>query len=324
MKTKSILAAALCALVLVGCGKKGADKFKEVKLDGKNVSATDSIGYYMGETMAVQVDGMAKNDTLLKDKKARENFDEGFYAGLEAVTGDNEAFNLGFVQGVSVAFGVSEQLKAMGENVDIAAIASGYTNAFDKNGNLKKKVEEESSMHSMKLQALMSQMQGKAQQKKNEEFMKKTEAAKKKLVGEAKKGGYTDVNGYYVKTLAAGKGKLKNGQKVAAVITLKDGTGKEVYPSQPIPQTIGEASNLSPAIDAIVSTVEMNGKYQIIGTVEQIFGKDVAAQVVQQGQVDPSQLYILEYEVAPESTLSNQMQTPPVDAAPDAPVTPAK
>lgn len=299
MKTKTILAAALCALVLVGCGKKGADKFNEVKLDGK-ATANDSIGYYLGEQMAMQRVELAKSDTLLKTAEAQAKYDEGFYAGLEAMTGENEAFNEGFINGVTLAGQLLSQGKALGEKFDIAAVASGYAASFDKNGKPVKNLEKKATENQGKLMTMMQQLQGKAMKKQADEAIKKTAPAKKILDAEAKKAGYTKTSGYYVKTVQAGNGsKLKNGDNVTATIGLSDTEGNVIFPANPIGQTVGTGSTYSPALDAVQTSLEMNGKYLIIGTVDQLFAPDMASQAIMSGQLDPTKLYVIDYEVMP-------------------------
>lgn len=304
MKTKTILTAALCALVLVGCGKKGADKFNEVKLDGK-ASTNDSIGYYLGEQMALQRVQMAQSDTLLKSAEAQAKYDEGFYAGLEAMMGDNKAFNAGFINGVTLAGQLLEQGEALNEKFDIAAVASGYAASFDKNGKAVNKLQEKATANQGKLMTMMQQLQGKAMKKQADEAIKKTAPAKKKLDAEAKKAGYTKTNGFYVKTVASGNGtKLKNGDNITAVIGFSDAAGNQIFPANPIGQTVGTGATYSPAIDALQTSLEMNGKYLIMGTVDQLFAPDMAAQAIMSGQVDPTQLYVIDYEIAPAADIN--------------------
>lgn len=305
MKTKTIFAAALCALVLVGCGKKGADKFNEVKLDAK-ASSSDSIGYFLGEQLAADRVQRAKTDTLLKSSEAQAKYDEGFYAGLEAMTGDNKAFNAGFINGVMIANELLAQGDALGEKFDIAAVASGYNSAFDKKGNPVKDLDKKAQEHQGKLMTMMQQLQGKAMKRQADEAIKKTAPAKKALPATAKKEGYKAVNGYYMKTVAPGNGtKLKNGDVITATLGLKDTKGNEIFPANPIGQTVGTGSVYSPAIDALQTSMEMNGKYLIIGTVDQIFAPDMAAQAIMSDQLDPTQLYVIEYEVAPAAEIGN-------------------
>lgn len=302
MKIKTLCAAALCGLVLVGCGKKGADKFNEVKLGGKATQA-DSVSYYIGEQMAMQRVQIAKTDTLLKSSEAQAKYDEGFYAGLEAMMGDNKAFNQGFATGVGVAAQLLSQGEAMGEKFSIDALASGYSSAFDKNGKAVKNLEKNANEHQGKLMTLMNDMQGKAMKKKADEAIKKTEPAKKKLAAEAKKAGYTKVGNYYVKTVEAGNGtKLKAGDKIMATISLMDSEGNVVLPGNPIEQTVGSTSTYSPALDAIQTSLDMNGHYQIMGSIDQLIAPDQAAQGIISGMVDPAMVYVMDYTIAPATT----------------------
>ncbi len=303
MKTRTILAAALCGLVLVGCGKKGADKFNEVKLDKKSTLG-DSVSYYIGEQMAMQRVQLATSDTLLKSAEAQAKYDEGFYAGLEAMTGDNKAFNEGFANGVQLARELMAQGEMMGEKFTVDAVASGYAASFDKNGKALKTLEESAQKHQAQLMTMMQQLQGKAMKKQADEAIKKTAPAKKTLPATAKKEGYTQVNGFYMKSVAPGNGtKLKNGDNITATLGLSDMEGNAIFPANPIGQTVGTGSTYSPALDALQTSMEMNGKYLVIGTVDQLLAPDMAAQAIMSGQLDPTKLYVIDYEIAPAAQI---------------------
>lgn len=298
------MAAALCGLVLVGCGKKGADKFNEVKLDKKSTLA-DSVSYFLGEQMAMQRVQLAANDTLLKAAEAQAKYDEGFYAGLEAMTGSDKAFNLGFINGVNLASELINQGEMMGEKFSIDAVASGYSNSFDKNGKAVKNLENSATQHQAQLMTMMQQLQGKAMKKQAEDAIKKTAPAKKTLPATAQKEGYSQVNGYYMKAVAPGNGtKLKAGDNITATLGLSDMKGNAIFPANPIGQTVGTGSTYSPALDALQTSMEMNGKYLVIGTVDQLLAPDMAAQAIMSGQLDPTQLYVIDYEIAPAAEMS--------------------
>lgn len=302
MKIKTLCAAVLCGLVLVGCGKKGADKFNEVKLGGKATQA-DSVSYYIGEQMAMQRVQLAQNDTLLKTAEAQAKYDEGFYAGLEAMLGDDKAFKQGFSTGVGVAAQLLSESEAMGYKLSIDALASGYASAFDKNGKAVKNLEKNANEHQGKLMMLMNDMQAKAMKKQADEAIKKTAPAKKKLAAEAKKAGFTKVGNYYVKTVEAGNGiKLKAGDKIMATIGLADNKGNVVIPGNPIEQTVGSTSTYSPALDALQTKLDMNGHYQIMGSIDQLIAPDQAAQGIISGMVEPGMVYVLDYTIAPATS----------------------
>lgn len=304
MKTRTLCAAALCALVLVGCGKKGADKFNDVKL-GDKATAGDTISYYIGEQMASQRVQMAATDTLLKSAEAQARFDEGFYAGLDAMTGDDKAFNRGFIMGAQVASELMAQGEAMDEEFSIDALASGYKNSFDKNGKAAKELDKKAMEHQGVLMANMQRLQAKAMKKQSEDALKKTAAAKKGLDAAAKKQGYKQVNGIYVKEVKAGNGtKLKAGDQITATLGLSDSKGNAIFPPNSVGQTVGTGDAYSPAIDAVQTALEMGGQYMIIGTVDQILASDMAAQAIMSGQLDPTQLYIIDYSVAPAAEIA--------------------
>lgn len=303
MKAKVLCAAALSALVLTGCGSKGADKFNDVKLD-KQSTVADTISYYLGEQMANQRVQMAATDSLLKSPEAQAKFDEGFYAGLEALSGKDKAFNEGFHMGAQMAYELMAQGKAIETEFSIDALASGYKNSFDKKGNAVKDLDKKAMEHQGTLMTAMQQLQGKAMKKQAEEAIKKTAPAKKKLDAAAKKAGYAKINGIYVKTVTKGNGaKLQNGQQVSATLGLSDTKGNSVFPPNTMNQTVGTGDTYSPAIDAVQASLEMGGSYMIMGTVDQIFAKDMAAQAIMSGQLDPAQLYILDYSVAPAADI---------------------
>lgn len=294
---------ALCALALVGCGKKGAKDFKEVKL-GKEATAADSVSYFLGEQIASNRFMLQQQDTAFKSKKAIEKFDEGFYAGLKAMTGDDEAFNQGYAMGVMAANQLYLMGKEYGEKFSVDGMASGYASAFDKSGNKMAKFDENVVKHQGVMMSLMQNYQAKAQLKQVEEALKKTAGAKKKLPAEAKKNGYAAVNGFYVKTAAKGNGtKLTKGQAITANLGLNDVKGNAIFPVQSVQQTVGDNSSYSPAIEGVISTFEMGGHYYILGTVDQLFNKDMAAQAIMSGQMNPDQLYVIDYTVAPAAEI---------------------
>lgn len=306
MKLINFGVAALCAVALIGCGKKNSiDDFKTVKLD-KTATLADSVCYYLGEQIVSSRFNLQQQDSTFKSKENLQKYDEGFYAGLQAMS-DNEAYNQGYATGVQVASQLAMMKKQLGENFNVDAIAAGYASAFDKSGNKVAKFDENLGAHQIQLQTLMQRVQMKAQEKQQKEALKKVETAKKKLSAEAKKGGYKQVNGIYVKTLAAGNGtQLKKGDRITATLGIKNAKGEELFPAMPQQQTVGDNSSYSPAIEAIITTLEMNGQYQIIGTLDQLFAEDMAAQMAMSGQMDPEQLYIFDYTVGPaEDTPAN-------------------
>ena len=301
MKTRTYIALALCGLVLASCGKKKEEKpFTDYSLSEKS-SKIDSVSYFLGENIAVMRTEPNPNN-FLETKEDRKNFDEGFEAGLAAGLKKGKAYNYGLMIGTSMAFEFLNQGETLGEEFNLNAIASGFKKSFDNNGELKKEVQASSIQHQQYVQAAMQQLQAKANQKKADEALKKTETAKKSLPGVASKEGYSEVNGIYLKTLTPGDGhKLQNGDKVMAIMSLCDEQGTPIYPSSPVPQEIGVTNTYSPALDAVLTTLEMNGKYSILGTVDQLFSKDMATQGVLSGQFDPEKIYMLVYEVSPES-----------------------
>lgn len=301
MKTNKIISVALMALVLVGCGKKGADKFKDVKLD-KNATATDTIGYYMGEYLANVRTQMAENDTVLKSDDAKAKFDEGFYCGLEALSGDDQAFNRGFISGVMAAAEIMMKAEAADEKIQMDAFASGYANSFDKNGKPVKDLDKRVNEHRYVLMAKLQQLEGRIMNKQIEDALKKTDAAKKNVEATAKKEGYSKMGNYYVKTVDKGTGtKLTKGENVIATIGIRDVAGNVVMPQGQISQVIGEPTNFFPPIDALQLNMDLGGKYYIIGTIDQLVTKDMAAQKILSNEVDPSTLFVLEYVTAPAS-----------------------
>ncbi len=312
MKTKTLAAIAMCGLVLSSCG---STSFKDVKLD-KNATANDSIAYLFGEQNASQKVQLMAQDTTLKSEDAQKKFDEGFKAGIAALKDADVAYLYGFMSGSNAIATLKMQGKELGEDFSADALVSGYTNAFDpkKPGTLKKEISDNASLNQGLLMSLMQNLQQKATKKAADEAVKQAEAAKKQLPAIAKKEGYNAVNGVYVKTVNAGNEALTDGQQISVNISLEEQGGKVIFPPMQSNQTVGQAATYSPAVDKVMSTFKMGGHYRLLGSASDLFPADMVAELVRAKQIDPSKLYVFDYEILGEA--ANTPAAPAAGAAP--------
>lgn len=130
MKFRSILyaaaSAALSVSMLASCSGKDGDESKAASLaDYKDLSAGDSVAFYIGQITALDYWQAAQQDTVMKSRESRDQFLKGLRAGYEAVR-DNDAYNRGYYTGVQLAM----QLKEFGEDYETTVNRQVVFDAF--------------------------------------------------------------------------------------------------------------------------------------------------------------------------------------------------
>lgn len=210
-------AALLAAGMLVSCSGKDADKDnKGISLsDYKDMTAGDSLAFYIGQFTALEYWQMASQDSTFMTEEARNEFLKGLRAGYESV-GDKDAYNTGFYKGVQLAM----QFKEFDKEFEISAKKSYIFDA------LKDGLRNDSAVNMSDAQLGFAQIQNSLEARKE---AKDRDAAQKLLKEAGAKGKWTVITPelYAAPGGQPGNGaQVKDGSEIGieCVISRMDGT----------------------------------------------------------------------------------------------------
>ncbi len=210
MKLKYLAIASLgIGLALTSCnGTKGSDKPIS---DYKNLTEMDSLAYYLGEMYAAQYYNLAQQDSTF----SKEDFIKGIETGIDAIK-DNEAYNRGIMMGIQFAMQSRAFKEEMETSVNHSMFLNGLTYALSGDS-----VKDATTVQT-KMQEITARIAKRAQEKADAE-------AKRILSAAAKKKGYKEVDGLYVKIATPGEGEtLKPGYEFTYTMKVVGADGKAI------------------------------------------------------------------------------------------------
>lgn len=221
MNIKNCFSLALLALgasvVMSSCsGDKSTSGQVRPMSEFKNMSAGDSVAYYVGEMSALEYWQNARRDTVMMSQEARDNYLKGLRAGYDAVR-DNDAYNLGYYAGVQLARQMKEFTEdystTVNKSVLIGALEDGLQNDSILNpGDVQQGFNEVTRV-------LQERKEAKDRQTAQEELKKIGETKKLQMITPSLYGGES----------SGGAGEnVKEGQQVGFLMKIANLEGKSI------------------------------------------------------------------------------------------------
>lgn len=234
MKLKSALytasAAIAMAAMLASCSGNNNDKGESRTLaDYKDLSAGDSVAFYLGQLSALDYWQMTRQDTIMASQESRDQFLKGLRAGYDAVR-DNDAYNRGYYTGVQMAMQMkefnSEYETTSNKSVLFDAISDGLRN--------------DSAVNPSDAQMGFSQITEQLGARKEQ---KDRETAKGLLQAEAKAKGWTKITDDLYASPAQGAGdgaQIKDGDNISISFNVSTLDGKEIDRRENLDLVVGK------------------------------------------------------------------------------------
>lgn len=276
MKLKTILAATALAATaaLTACSGAGT-------ADGKsampaNASTADSVMYYFGQMRAADYWRQTQNDTTLAEESARQAYLRGLRAGLDAVRGNEKAYDQGVLMGVQMAMNLAEFAQTYDITPNQAIMLQSLATAL-KNDSVLNNRDMQRDFYNL-MQTL-----------NNQRDQRMAEAAVKVL----KKAATPDMqpvdSTLYGRTVKTSDGEqLRAGDRVKVQIAVTDQKGEPVKARMPQEITIGDRYVSAP-ISAAVASMRTGETRQFITTAFCLLG-----QRTRQLNLDPEQVLNIE------------------------------
>lgn len=202
--------------LLAACGGNSEGESVRPMSDYKNMTAGDSMAYYIGQASSLDYWKVARRDTVMLTRESRDEFLRGIKAGMDGVR-DNDAYNQGYYMGVQMAM----QMKEFSEDFKTTYNKNILVNAFSDG------LKNDSIIDAAKLQQDYTELINSLQERKEaadkaeaEEILKE-KAAKLKL---------QSINPtVYAAAGQGGEGApIKVGEHVGVSIVIKDAAGKDL------------------------------------------------------------------------------------------------
>ena len=215
MKIKSIAVIALTTGVAF-CSCSDGSKGKDIS-EMKGLSTSDSLSYYLGESLAGQYMQMSASDTV-KSVQAKRDFIKGFLKGMELMESDSEAYRNGLMVGFQSAAMSKTMKDRYGVSLNHAILETGYNFALRSDSTLNVSAAQSSINH------IAQRLEAQVAAKENAEIGKALNEANKKM------GGFTPIGeDVLFKSVKPGQGNIfKNGDNVNFSMSVKDMNGKNI------------------------------------------------------------------------------------------------
>lgn len=131
----------------------------------ENSTQADSLMYYLGQWRGGEYKKTAQNDTTLLTPDSENGFLQGVKAGLNAIKADDEVYNKGLMQGISMAMNMVQFAQDYGITLDKQVFIESLTAA----------IKSDSVIDVSKMQREFRQVLNKVDSEKNEKDQKESQ-----------------------------------------------------------------------------------------------------------------------------------------------------
>lgn len=231
----------LAGLALLGAGCDRGIKSHETDL--AEATPGDSLMYYFGQLRAHRFWDLAVGDTTLRSLENRKKYLEGVKAGMEAVNGEETAYNIGVRMGVRMADIASKFEEEYGLELDREILYNSLAEAVAKGSDIDAQKNQSnfySVLHNIKDNREKVLMQSAAQ-----ELARQAKARKMNKI--------TDVL-YGVRTVASSGQKIHVGDSIAVEMRFKGPDQEDLGMPSPQAVTVGDDST-APVITLALSAL---------------------------------------------------------------------